>query len=147
MMISEFIERTGFEPTASEYAKIEKAYYDFNGNKDEFCKAFVKNGGEKKIYKARAEEIAQLKSQLVEMEKQHKTEMEAREKQINDLTAAHGSGIDGVALGQPLGYDLGKSAIDVSVFHFVFLLDIFALLGYNQGGRGKAPGSPFGVFE
>jgi len=36
MMISEFIERTGFEPTASEYAKIEKAYYDFNGNKDEF---------------------------------------------------------------------------------------------------------------
>ncbi len=87
MMISEFIERTGFEPTASEYVKIEKAYYDFNGNKDEFCKAFVKNGGEKKIYKARAEEIAQLKSQLVEMEKQHKTEMEAREKQINDLTA------------------------------------------------------------
>lgn len=87
MMISEFIERTGFEPTASEYAKIEKAYYDFNGNKDEFCKAFVKNGGEKKIYKARAEEIAQLKSQLVEMEKQHKSEMEAREKQITELNA------------------------------------------------------------
>ena len=87
MMISEFIERTGFEPTASEYAKIEKAYYDFNGNKDEFCKAFVKNGGEKKIYKARAEEIAQLKSQLVEMEKQHKSEMEAREKQIAELNA------------------------------------------------------------
>ena len=87
MMISEFIERTGFEPTASEYAKIEKAYYDFNGNKDEFCKAFVKNGGEKKIYKARAEESAQLKSQLVEMEKQHKSEMEAREKQIAELNA------------------------------------------------------------
>ena len=87
MMISEFIERTGFEPTASEYAKIEEAYYDFNGNKDEFCKAFVKNGGEKKIYKARAEEIAQLKSELVEMEKRHKAEMEAREKQIAQLTA------------------------------------------------------------
>lgn len=28
-----YIERTGFEPTASEYAKIEDAYYDFNGNK------------------------------------------------------------------------------------------------------------------
>ena len=87
MMISEFIERTGFEPTASEYVKIEESYYDFNGNKDEFCKAFVKNGGEKKIYKARAEEIAQLKSQLVEMEKQHKSEMEAREKQIAELNA------------------------------------------------------------
>ena len=46
LIMSEFIERTGFEPTASEYAKIEKAYYDFNGNKDEFCKAFVKYGGE-----------------------------------------------------------------------------------------------------
>ena len=87
MMMAEFIERTGFEPTASEYAKIEEAYYDFNGNKDEFCKAFVKNGGEKEIYKARSEEIAQLKSQLVEMEKQHKAEMEAREKQIATLTA------------------------------------------------------------
>lgn len=87
MMISEFIERTGFEPTASEYAKIEKAYCDFNDNKDEFCKAFVKNGGEKRIYKARAKEIAQLKGQLIEMEKQHKSEMEAREKQIAELNA------------------------------------------------------------
>lgn len=26
--------------------------------------------------------------------------------------------------------------------NFLFVLDIFALLGYNQGGRGKAPGSP-----
>ena len=37
MMISEFIERTGFEPTAREYAKIEIAYYDLHGNIDEFC--------------------------------------------------------------------------------------------------------------
>ena len=87
MMISEFIERTGFEPTASEYAKIESAYYDFNGNKDEFCKAFVKNSGEKSICKARAKEIETLKSQLVEMEKQHKSEMEACEKQIAELNA------------------------------------------------------------
>ena len=87
MMISEFIERTGFEPTASEYAKIEDAYYDFSGNKDEFCKAFVKNGGEKELCKARAAEIVKLKSQLIEMEKQHKAEMEAREKQIAELNA------------------------------------------------------------
>ena len=44
MMMSEFIDRTGFEPTAKEYAKIEKAYYDFDGDKDAFCKAFVKDG-------------------------------------------------------------------------------------------------------
>ena len=45
MMMSEFIDRTGFEPTAKEYAKIEEAYYDFDGDKDAFCKAFVKDGG------------------------------------------------------------------------------------------------------
>lgn len=37
MMMSEFIDRTGFEPTAKEYAKIEEAYYDFDGDKDTFC--------------------------------------------------------------------------------------------------------------
>ena len=42
MMMSEFIDRTGFEPTAKEYAKIEETYYDFDGDKDAFCKAFVK---------------------------------------------------------------------------------------------------------
>ena len=41
MMISEFIARTGFEPTAKEYAKIEEAYYNFDGDKDAFCKAFI----------------------------------------------------------------------------------------------------------
>lgn len=86
MIISEFIERTGFKPTTSEYAKIEEAYYNFNGNKDEFCKDFMKNGGEKKFYEARAEEIEQLKSSIIEMKKQHKNEMEAREKQITTLT-------------------------------------------------------------
>ena len=35
MMISEFIERTGFQPTAEEYAKIEEAYYDFDGDKND----------------------------------------------------------------------------------------------------------------
>ena len=28
MMMSEFIDRTGFEPTAKEYAKIEEAYME-----------------------------------------------------------------------------------------------------------------------
>lgn len=37
MMISEFIERTGFEPTYDEYQKIEEAYYGFAGSKDAFC--------------------------------------------------------------------------------------------------------------
>ena len=54
MMISEFIERTGFEPTADEYVKIEEAYYNFDGDKDAFCKAFAKGNGVSRICKARA---------------------------------------------------------------------------------------------
>lgn len=87
MMMSEFIDRTGFEPTASEYERIEKAYYDFDGDKDAFCKAFVKDSGEKKICKARAAEIQRLKSQMIELEKQFKKDVADREKRIDELTA------------------------------------------------------------
>ena len=45
MMMQEFTERTGFEPTFDEYAEIEEAYYEFEGDKDAFCADFVKNGG------------------------------------------------------------------------------------------------------
>ena len=42
MLVSEFIDRTGYRPTAEEYADIEEAYYVFNGNKDAFCRAWSK---------------------------------------------------------------------------------------------------------
>lgn len=87
MMMSEFIDRTGFEPTASEYEKIEKAYYDFDGDKDAFCKAFVKDGGARKLCKARAAEIDRLNSLLLESERQYKKDMADREKRIDELTA------------------------------------------------------------
>ena len=51
MLKSEFIERTGYTPIVewgdgytiafSEYDYIERAYYDFDGNKDEFCRAWL----------------------------------------------------------------------------------------------------------
>ena len=87
MMMSEFIDRTGFEPTAKEYAKIEEAYYDFDGDKDAFCKAFVKDGGARKLCKARASEIDRLNSLLMESERQYKKDMADREKRIDELTA------------------------------------------------------------
>ena len=87
MMMSEFIERTGFEPTANEYAKIEEAYYDFDGDKDAFCKAFVKDGGARKLCKARAAEIDRLSSLLLESERQYKKDVADREKRIDELTA------------------------------------------------------------
>lgn len=40
MLLSEFIERTGYQPTADEYAAIETEYNNFNGDKDKFCRAW-----------------------------------------------------------------------------------------------------------
>lgn len=42
MLVSEFIDRTGYRPSADEYAEIEEAYYVFEGDKDQFCRAWVK---------------------------------------------------------------------------------------------------------
>ena len=81
MMMQEFTDRTGFEPTLEEYAEIENAYYEFDGDKDAFCADFVKNGGELKVYAARAQKISQLKSQMQELDKMMKqaaTEYEAK---------------------------------------------------------------------
>lgn len=42
MLVSEFIDRTGYQPTADEYAEIEEAYNVFDGDKDAYCKAWSK---------------------------------------------------------------------------------------------------------
>ena len=87
MMMSEFITRTGFEPTAKEYAKIEEAYYNFDGDKDAFCKAFVKDGGARKLCQNRAAEIERLNSLLMESDRQYMKDIADREKRIDELTA------------------------------------------------------------
>lgn len=87
MMMSEFIQHTGFEPTAEEYGKIEEAYYNFDGDKDDFCKAFAAGGGAKQICANRAQEIKRLRSQLLETEKQLKKDVEDRDRRIEQLTA------------------------------------------------------------
>lgn len=38
----EFIERTGYTPADEEYKFIEQSYYDFDGDKDAYCKWFTK---------------------------------------------------------------------------------------------------------
>ncbi len=43
MMLEEFEQRTGFYPTLAQYAAIERAYMEFDGDKDAFCKAYKKN--------------------------------------------------------------------------------------------------------
>ena len=47
MMISEFTERTGITPTEREYAAIEEMYYNFPGDKDEFCARWCKMNKER----------------------------------------------------------------------------------------------------
>ena len=87
MMLSEFVERTGFEPMPAEYAKIEEAYCGFNGDKDAFCKAFVAGDGEKKIYQARATEIDRLNGKILEMDKAAKKDGAEYERRLADLQA------------------------------------------------------------
>lgn len=84
-MKSEFIERTGFEPTAEEYTKIEEAYYECSGDKDAFCKDFLKNNGVERLAKDRAAKIEELKKELQGMEKKLEAQKEASEKEINSL--------------------------------------------------------------
>ena len=76
MMKSEFIERVGLKPTDKEYEQIEQSYYNFDGNKDEFCKYFIENNGILKICVAREKKAEQLQSRILELEKMIKDEGE-----------------------------------------------------------------------
>lgn len=43
MMQREFTARTNYTPSDEEYGFIEESYYDFNGYKDAFCKAWLED--------------------------------------------------------------------------------------------------------
>lgn len=60
MMKSEFIERTGFEPTEAEYREIEAEYMGCDIDKDEFCKTWKKQGGIQRLMRLRARRIEEL---------------------------------------------------------------------------------------
>lgn len=77
MMMKEFTDRTGYEPTWEEYAYIELSYYDFDGNKDEFCKQW------KKDYKDGhwAREMALLKK-MEQMEEENKKKIAEMEENL-----------------------------------------------------------------
>lgn len=87
MMLSEFVERTGFTPLPFEYERIEEAYYNFDGDKDAFCRAFVKADGEKKVYQARAAEIERLNGKILELDRASKRDSEEYEKRLAALQA------------------------------------------------------------
>lgn len=74
MMYSEFFERTKVEIDADEYHYVEESYYEFEGNKDEFCKAWLKDrksgtwAKELRLRKALDAQKAQYEAQLAEKE-------------------------------------------------------------------------------
>ena len=101
MMISEFIARTKFEPTAEEYDKIEEEYYNFDGDKDKFCRSWVRHGGIQRLSRERVRKINDLKKQLEEMQKKHAEEVQFYEKheahlceQLNNTRAEKKAALD-----------------------------------------------------
>ena len=74
MMYSEFYERTKKEVSYEEYHYIEESYYEFDGNKDEFCKEWlkdVKSGKwalEDRLRKALDDQKAEYEKKLAEKE-------------------------------------------------------------------------------
>lgn len=70
MMKLEFIQLTGFEPTADEYREIEAEYIHCDINKKEFCKNWCKDGGARRLMRLRAAKIEELEKKLEAKEKQ-----------------------------------------------------------------------------
>ena len=95
MMKSEFMDRTGFEPTEAEYRDIEAEYMGCDIDKDEFCKQWKKQGGIQRMMRLRARRIEELESQLAaekrdyeRMDTQYCTKISELKKQISDDGAA-----------------------------------------------------------
>lgn len=85
MMMSEFVERVGFEPTAAEYAEIEQEYMGCDVDKDKFCKEWKKNGGIQRLCRMRARRIEELEAEVAMKDRQYE-EMDARHsRQFNEM--------------------------------------------------------------
>lgn len=94
MMKSEFIERTGFEPTEAEYREIEAEYMGCDIDKDEFCKTWKKQGGIQRLMRLRARRIEELETELVK-EKNDYDRMDAQYcEKINRLNDEKNSELD-----------------------------------------------------
>ena len=81
MMINEFEKLTGVYPTADLYAAIEAAYYEFDGDKVAFCKAYTANAD------GIAEKIRDsVNAAAVKVQSEHAAELTRKDIQIDALT-------------------------------------------------------------
>lgn len=73
MLISEFIDRTGFKPTEDYYhTEIEPEYNRSNLDKDAWCKQWKKNGGIQKAYDALKEQAANEYANVLSLESKNR---------------------------------------------------------------------------
>ena len=72
MMKSEFIERTGFEPTADEYEVIAQEYMGCDIDMDAFCKQWLKNGGVQRLSRMRVRRIEELEAEVEQRAKEYR---------------------------------------------------------------------------
>lgn len=74
MLISEFIDRTGFRPTEDYYhTVIESDYMKSDLDKDAWCKQWKRNGGIQKAYDAMCKEAANEYANVLKLEADIKT--------------------------------------------------------------------------
>ena len=78
MMYHEFVERTKVEVSSEEYHFIELSYYDFDGNKDAFCKAWLKD---RKSGKWELE--YRLRKALEDQKKEYEAKLAKKEEDLN----------------------------------------------------------------
>lgn len=71
MMMSEFIERTNFEPTLEEYVAIEQEYYNFPGDKNVFCRKWLRDGGIQRLSRERVKKIYALQQELITLQRSY----------------------------------------------------------------------------
>ena len=86
MMRSEFIERTGFDPTADEYAEIEQQYMDSDMDKDKWCAKWKRDGGIVKYTNQRKHAISDLSYKLDESNRKLEKLEQAREYDVKVMS-------------------------------------------------------------
>ena len=78
MMRSEFIERTGFDPTAEEYHEIEDQYMESDLDKDKWCAKWKRDGGIIRYANARRKHAEELERTLASVNKDLKVMTDSR---------------------------------------------------------------------
>ena len=142
MMKSEFVERTGFEPTAAEYAEIEAEYMGTDVDKDRFCKEWKKSGGIQRLMRLRARRIEELESEPAK-EKADYDRMDAQYcRRINEIHQACKSETDNLkqkvaVLRQTEADAVGKMRMetaraDEAEKRLAVLRDVFAIITGNE---------------